>query len=192
MQHICPDEDWATVPGFEGRYRVSSRGRVWAAPAEFRDSIGRTRRVPGRFLRATITPEGYTKVWLGSGEGKSYRHVHRLILESFVGPCPPGSFGCHWDDDPGHNCLANLRWATPSENLGDSVRNGSHGMKKRTQCPRGHLLSGNNLRSLPSGWRGCKACNRAYAHVAADPSLDFVARADEEYARIRSEQKASR
>jgi HNH endonuclease len=52
--------------------------------------------------------------------------IHTLVLNAFIGPCPPGLEGCHWDDDGTNNKLENLRWDTHSANVLDSVRNGTH------------------------------------------------------------------
>ncbi len=52
------------------------------------------------------------------------RQVHRLVLEAFVGPCPPGQQCRHLNDIPSDNRLENLRWGTPKENGEDRVRNG--------------------------------------------------------------------
>jgi DNA-binding transcriptional regulator YiaG len=46
------------------------------------------------------------------------------MLIAFVGPCPDGCEGLHWDDNAANNTLLNLRWGTRSANLHDAVRNG--------------------------------------------------------------------
>jgi hypothetical protein len=50
--------------------------------------------------------------------------VHRLVLEAFVGPCPPGLEGCHRNDDSSDNRLENLYWGTHRQNMADRERNG--------------------------------------------------------------------
>jgi HNH endonuclease len=50
--------------------------------------------------------------------------IHHLVLEAFIGPCPPGMEGCHFDDNPYNNRLSNLRWDTSEENKADALRNG--------------------------------------------------------------------
>lgn len=64
---------------------------------------------------------------------RSTRMVHRLILEAFVGPCPPGMEACHWNGNPTDNRLENLRWDTPQENTNDKYRHGT--MQKGTMHP---------------------------------------------------------
>ena len=50
--------------------------------------------------------------------------VHRLVLEAFVGPCPPGLETCHRNDDSSDNRLRNLRWGTSLSNSADAISNG--------------------------------------------------------------------
>lgn len=47
--------------------------------------------------------------------GRDYK-VHRLVLETFVGKCPPGMQGDHINRNRTDNRLENLRWVTPAEN----------------------------------------------------------------------------
>lgn len=52
--------------------------------------------------------------------------VHRLVLEAFVGPCPPGMVCRHFPDrDPTNNHANNLRWGTSQENIEDTHRDGT-------------------------------------------------------------------
>ncbi len=57
--------------------------------------------------------------------------AHRLILEAFVGPCPPGMECCHRDGNPANNRPENLRWGTRAENAADSIRHGTKPMGSR-------------------------------------------------------------
>ena len=50
--------------------------------------------------------------------------VHRLILETFVGPRPQGMECRHLDGNPLNNHLINLCWGTRDENFADRVRLG--------------------------------------------------------------------
>jgi hypothetical protein len=110
---------------------------------------------------------GYLYVNLKRVGSQSQRAVHRLVLEAFVGPCPPGMEGCHNDGDQLNNRLDNLRWDTPSNNKLDSVRHGTHAEARQVMCQRGHQLAGPNLlpTAVKRGWRGCLACNRAVTAV---------------------------
>jgi hypothetical protein len=50
--------------------------------------------------------------------------VHRLVLLTFKGPCPPGHESRHLDGNKNHNWLENLCWGTKEENAADTTRLG--------------------------------------------------------------------
>ena len=50
------------------------------------------------------------------------RQVHQLVLESFVGPRPPGMWALHGEKGHLDNSVANLYWGNPSRNNGDDKR----------------------------------------------------------------------
>ena len=79
---------------------------------------------------------------------------------------------------------------------GENIRRGNAGINQtiKTQCPRGHLLEGNNLvnASIKKGQRVCKSCHRAQSKynnaksrngIILDPNL-FKQVADEYYREI--------
>lgn len=94
-----------------GKYEVSNDGLV---------------RNPNRkkpFLASHLS-KGYLLVslWL---DGKSQRlSIHRLVLEAFVSPCPPGLQGRHLDGDQRNNRLENLAWGTAQQNADDREEHG--------------------------------------------------------------------
>jgi len=66
-----------------------------------------------------------------SGDGKRrVKRINRLILETFVGPCPPGMECCHNDGSLANNALVNLRWDTPQANQADKLKHGTHSRGK--------------------------------------------------------------
>lgn len=105
-----------TYLGFPG-YRVDTRGFVWSK----RQSKGRC----WRKLKPNINRQGYYSVvlWTKDLERVHYR-IHRLILEAFIGPCPPGLEGCHNNDIPSDNRLENIRWDTAKNNMKDRGNEG--------------------------------------------------------------------
>lgn len=50
--------------------------------------------------------------------------MHRLMLETYVGPCPEGMEGCHKDGNKHNNDADNLYWGTRKQNMQDAIRHG--------------------------------------------------------------------
>jgi hypothetical protein len=73
-------------------------------------------------LRPIKTSGGYYRVSLCRDGKKILCLVHRLILEAFVGPCPPGQECRHKDGDKSDNRLSEIKWGTPMENYRDRIR----------------------------------------------------------------------
>lgn len=146
-------EHWLPIAGLEGRCEVSDRGNV-------RSLKGRQLN-PRRYETKPGGPQ-YWRVYIPAPVARS-RYVHRLVLEAFVGPCPPGMECRHLNGDSGDNHLRNLQWGTPSENQFDKVRHGTHHYAKRTHCDEGHELDGVWLTADGTvKQRYCKRCHSAY------------------------------
>ncbi|OJW10301.1 MAG: hypothetical protein BGO49_07070 [Planctomycetales bacterium 71-10] len=121
------EDEFRPVQGYPG-YRVSRDGRVESCW---------TRR--GRLCIPTeawhplkpILRDGYPTVNLAKGGKKTACKIHRLVLEMFVGPCPPGMVACHGDGDRANNDVTNLRWDTPQANSQDALLHGTRAMGTR-------------------------------------------------------------
>jgi hypothetical protein len=116
--------DYRDVPGFPS-YRCGDDGSVWSS------RCGGWKR-----LKPRPNQKGQLKVVLRR-DGKSIGwYVSRLILTTFVGPCPDGMVCCHEDDNPTNNALSNLRWDTSKGNSADAIRN-----KRYTQVGTRHHMA---------------------------------------------------
>lgn len=106
-------ERWAWIAGQEGRYEVSTRGRV-------RSHVRKTPRIIGAWTGAADF-----KYWSVSIGGRPVL-AHVLVLETFIGPRPPGSHACHGARGRKDNSIENLYWAVPKQNIGeDRIRDGT-------------------------------------------------------------------
>jgi hypothetical protein len=178
-------EEWRAVVGNEGAYEVSSWGRVRSL-----DRVGHRPsphggvvaiRYRGRNLRPAVARTGHLYIAID----RRVRYIHRLVIEAFVGPQPPGMECCHLNGDASDNRPENLRWGTRSDNMRDKVLHGTDHNASKTHCPRGHVLAAPNLvaRPGPRRRRGCLACNYTYPKFnSADPR--FSAEADRHYCKI--------
>lgn len=123
------EEVWKSVLGFVGRYEVSDKGRIRSvsrlAPMP-RNGSGATKRVRGKVLATKAGKDGYVRLSLKDDTGKAkLRYLHRLVLESFVGPCPSDMEGCHDNGNRSDNRLVNLRWDTRLANNEDKIKHGT-------------------------------------------------------------------
>lgn len=113
-------EVWAAHPEWIGFYEVSTFGFVRSVSRTVRKWDG-TRSVRGRVLKMNLS-RGYLRVMLCRGGRTPNLSVHRLVLETFVGPCPEGMEACHADGDRGNARLTNLRWDTKKANADDRAK----------------------------------------------------------------------
>lgn len=135
--------EYREIAGWPG-YIVGTNGRVWSCRARGR---ARGARLTRRWRRVGLRlhpskrrgyPLTYYVATLSDGRGgRACRFVHRLVLEAFVGPCPPGMQCRHLDGNSLNNRLSNLCWGTPKENLDDAVRHrgGVPWSRRPARCP---------------------------------------------------------
>jgi hypothetical protein len=116
-------ESWKSIPGYEGRYDVSSVGRIRSLSRTL--NVGRS--WPGRILNPHRRGGRYFYVMLGKDGTRNDFAVHHLVLLAFVGPRPEGMQGCHFDGDSANNSVENLRWDTSKGNHQDRIRHGRTG-----------------------------------------------------------------
>jgi hypothetical protein len=150
-------EEWRPVVGFETFYEVSSSGHV------------RSLRTGG--VIATWGSRYPVVKLFVTGNGKpTYRYIHQLVAEAFLGPRPLGESVRHLDDVKADNQAQNLAYGTRSENELDKTRNGLNHNANKTRCPQGHEYTSENTYLVPStGGRMCRVCihDRGVARYAA-------------------------
>jgi len=117
---------FAHISGFDG-YLVSDDGRVMTCKVQ---NSGVTRYYSfWRELKAHAHQKNrYITVGLHDRHSphKTYlRRVHRLMLETFVGPCPAGMESSHINGNRSDNRLANLCWESHSDNLDRKRQHGT-------------------------------------------------------------------
>ncbi|ATN90828.1 HNH endonuclease [Gordonia phage Lysidious] len=154
------EELWRPVVGYEGYYEVSDHGHVRSLDRLVETSDDRTLRIRGRDRKLWRTPDGHLKTSLSKDGESRVPLVHRLVMDAFVGPCPPGMEVCHRNGIGTDNRLVNLQYGTRSENAVDQVRHGVHNMASKTHCKRNHELTADNVYFYRGG-RTCRAC-KAY------------------------------
>lgn len=126
-------EQWRPVVGYEGRYEVSSFGRVRSVARTCSTKGGARRTVPARMLSAYTNTYGYQVVNLAGGTNASIKqfHVGHLVAAAFLGPRPEGYHVAHGINGKLDNSIDNLSYKRPKENMADKVRDGTHNRGER-------------------------------------------------------------
>lgn len=114
---------WKYVVGYEYLYQVSNRGQVRSTP---RLKLGKVRKdevrtyylTKTKILSPKVDKDGYLAVTLTDSEGsRRFFRVHRLVATAFIeNPCN-SEIVHHKDECVTNNCVDNLAWVTPRENL---------------------------------------------------------------------------
>ena len=91
----------------------------------------------GKPISGKITWDGYREVVLSDGKERRCVRVHRLIMETFEGPCPKGFQVNHRDGDKLNNAHGNLEYVTSTENTHHAYKTGLH--KTKTLCNLSYL-----------------------------------------------------
>ena len=85
------------------------------------------KRKKGRILSLRIGKNGYPGCVLSKSAFDKTVHVHRLVAETFIGPCPEGHEVAHLDGDRLNNTWPNLIYATRKENMAHAMEHGTTG-----------------------------------------------------------------
>jgi len=111
-------EIWKDIPDYNGIYQCSNLGKIKKICRAKGNQIG-------KILGPIKQTSGHLSVGLSKDGVDKKFGIHRLVLFTFIGPCPPGMECRHLDGNPTNNNLNNLKWGTRSENMQDSIRHGT-------------------------------------------------------------------
>ena len=108
------EEIWKQIEGYEGRYEISSLGRVKSFVVE---------KEIGRLLSNIKTHLGYRTVRLYDGKGNSeWFPVHRLVAQAFIENPMNYPEVNHKDEVKDNNCVGNLEWCDRKYNVNYGTR----------------------------------------------------------------------
>lgn len=116
MEEEIMEEIWKDIVGYDGFYKVSSKGNVMNT-GNYRDG----RKYKPKVLTPNTDIHGYKYVNLyKNGKSKSIK-IHRLVAEAFIRN--PENKPCidHINTDRSDNSVSNLRWVTYYENANNSI-----------------------------------------------------------------------
>ena len=106
-------EIWKDVVGYEGKYWISSFGRILSYHPMLKN--------PFRIRKPYKDKLGYSKLSLYEDSKQSPRWIHRLVAQAFI-PNPMNLNEVdHIDGNPSNNIASNLRWVTHRENMNNPI-----------------------------------------------------------------------
>ena len=142
-------EVWRDIEGYEGRYQVSSMGRVKSLARTCNTKGGSKRTVKERILKPYINRYGYLLVVLCAGGKQKTLNVHRLVCEAFHENPDNKPQVNHINEDKADNRACNLEWTTAMENSNFGTRN--ERMAKALSKPIGqYTRAGELVKTCPS------------------------------------------
>lgn len=147
-------EIWEEIKGYDGRYCVSSAGRI--------------RNASGRILKFYLNNSGYLCIKL-AGRSQTHYLVHRLVAETFLSNPSHLPVVNHKDSDRLNNRVENLEWVTVKQNLDHARAKGRMPYNKPTL---GKKLSGG--RRGTSKYHGVFRKNYTYKGVTQERWVAYL------------------
>lgn len=111
-------EEWRVIP-FAPSYEASNLGRIR------RNKVLASGKIKVEILIGGMDENGYRIFALRNDRKNIYKSCHRLVAETWLGPCPEGMQVCHNNGIKLDNRLSNLRYDTPLNNTLDKVKHGT-------------------------------------------------------------------
>lgn len=122
LEHQCVDgtvtEAWADIRGYEGRYQVSTLGRVKSLARFRRTKRGGQTWMPERIMKLHIKAKTnrtlpYAEIRLRNGSARDVHSkaflVHRLVADAFIKQLEPNEHVDHINGVHSDNRVENLR-----------------------------------------------------------------------------------
>lgn len=159
MVSKASSEQWKDIPGYEGIYQVSSKGRIKSLGG-LRVLFGngpnsRKAIVKDKILKPAIDSGGYYYVNLAKNGIQRTKNIHRLVAETFI-PNPKNLRDVnHKNGDKLDNNVENLEWLSHSDNIKHSFMV----LKRKNDSTKKRVKNTLTKKIYPSITIAAKQCN---------------------------------
>ncbi len=182
-------EEWRTIPSHDN-HEISDFGRVRSKTRQIvrvRPGTKALRWLAGSLIRLHKDRNGYVRVRITTDAIRHTFAVHRLVMAAFVGA--DSRDVNHKNGDKSDNRLANLEYATRSENIRHAFKTGLNKPSCGDKMPHAKLTAGDvrkiklelrdstlRLRDIAEKWGVCKTTianirdAKKWAHVSIEDS----------------------
>lgn len=129
INNVVAKETWKDIPGYEGYYKVSDKGRVLSLVGWNGHKYVKRKRIVKGWVQATDSTGSYKRrvVRLVKNGKKREVKIHRLVADAFMENKDGKPEVNHIDGNPLNNHLENLEWVTSGENKEHAWRTGLRG-----------------------------------------------------------------
>ena len=123
-------EIWKDVPGYEGYYQASDKGRIKSVARIVtvpRNKWGQQGQRKVNEAVMALQTDLRKRVFVAlrrNGVAKRFT-VASLVAATFIGPRPKGLLVLHGDGDSTNNCVSNLRYGDHCDNSEDARQHGT-------------------------------------------------------------------
>lgn len=118
-------EIWKDILRWEGYYQASTCGRIKSLRRKVKCG-NKFIIIKERILKEKFNKQnGYLSVIFSKDNKQKTCYIHKLILLTFKGQCPPGKECCHNDGNKLNNYVNNLRYDTKKGNQADRKKHGT-------------------------------------------------------------------
>jgi hypothetical protein len=122
---VSKKEIWKDIPGYEGLFQASSKGRIKSLKRMvIRGYKNHPRTVPEKIRTLSLDKFGYYHIALSKENKRKNYFVHRLIALTFIKNPNNLPQVNHIDGNKKNCCIENLEWVNQSENLKHAYRIG--------------------------------------------------------------------
>jgi hypothetical protein len=121
-------EEFRSIPGYEGYYEVSNFGNVKSLEREILINGKYPSTVKERIFKLSLETRGYYVVHFNKNGKSKNMKIHVLVAMAFLGHVPDGTMKIvvdHIDNNPLNNHVSNLQLISNRENLSKDKKNGS-------------------------------------------------------------------